>query len=201
MLSRVAAICDEGDVKACREGLVLVDDLMRDMEQWPIAHSGRDAEGWIGGSKVGSPWMILSLLRATVDFQTGNHHAKLRVGVKRSHTDMLEGPPGSINLKLLETLLVPFTDGKFYFCKLDGPMRALAQTVPQLVSVAESSTEVDSILSGSSRPSTSERTKKIKIIRWTHRTRSPLKTETSTSVSPSARTPGRMTPHRRKEPL
>ena len=200
VLSRVAAICDESDVKACREGLVLAEDLMKDMEQWLIAHSGRDAEGYTGGSKVGSPWVVLSLLRATVDFQTGNQHAKIRIGVKRSHNDMLEGPPASVNLKSLETLPVPFTDGKFYFCKLDGPMRALAQTVPQLVSVTESSTEVDSILSGSSRPSTGERAKKIKIIRRINKNKSPLKIETSNSSSPSGMTPDRMTAHRRKEP-
>lgn len=200
VLSRVAAICDEGDVKACREGLVLAEDLMKDMEQWLIVHSGRDAEGCTGGSKVGSPWVVLSLLRATVDFQTGNQHAKLRIGVKRSHNEMLEGPPGSVNLKSLETLPVPFTDGKFYFCKLDGPMRALAQTVPQPVSVTESSTEVDSILSGSSRPSTGERVKKIKIIRRVNKNKSPLKIETSNSSSPSSMTPDRMTPHRRKDP-
>ena len=198
VLSRVAAICDESDVKACREGLVLAEELMKDMEQWLIAHSGRDAEGTTGGSKGGSPRMVLSLLRATVDFQTGNQHATVRIGVKRSHNDMIEGPPGSVNLKSLETLPVPFTDGKFFFCKLDGPMRALAQTAPQLAQVLESSTEGDS---NPSRPSTSERAKKIKFTRRAHKVKSPLKIETSTSASPSTTiTPDRMTPLRRKEP-
>ena len=197
VLSRVAAICDETDVKACREGLVLAEDLMKDMEQWLITHSGRDAEGSTGGSKGGSPRVVLSLLRATVDFQTGNQHATLRIGVKRSHNDMLEGAPGSVNLKSLETLPVPFTDGKFFFCKLDGPMRALAQTAPQLAQVLESSTEGDS---NPSRPNTGERAKKIKFTRRSHKVKSPLKIETSTSVSPTTITPDRMTPLKRKEP-
>lgn len=196
VLSRVTAICDEGDLKACREGLVMAEDLMRDMEQWLIAHSGRDAEGSAGGSKEGSPLVVLSLLRATVDFQTRNQHVTLRTGVKRSHTDMLEVPQ-IINLKSLEKLPVPFTDGKFFFCKLDGPMRALAQTAPQPV-VPESSTEVDSNPSGSSRPSTGA--KRFKFLRRTHKPKPPLKIETSTSTSPTAVTPDRMTPHKPKEP-
>ena len=196
VLSRVTAICDEGDLKACREGLVMAEDLMRDMEQWLIAHSGRDAEGSAGGSKGGSPLVVLSLLRATVDFQTRNQHVTLRTGVKRSHTDMLEVPQ-IINLKSLEKLPVPFTDGKFFFCKLDGPMRALAQTAPQPV-VPESSTEVDSNPSGSSRPSTGA--KRFKFLRRTHKPKPPLKIETSTSTSPTAVTPDRMTPHKPKEP-
>ena len=197
VLSRVAAICDEGDVKACREGLVMAEELMKDMEKWLIAHAGRDAEG---GSKEGSPLVILSLLRATVDFQTGNHHAKLRTGVKRSHTDMLDEPPESVNLKSLEALPVPFTDGKFFFCKLDGPMRAIAQTrqppVPQ--PVPESTTEGDP--SNGPRPHTGERSKKIKITRRHPKDKAPLKIESSGSNSPTSITPGRNTPQRRKDP-
>jgi len=204
VLSRVAAICDEADVKACREGLALAEELMGEMEAWLIAHAGRDAEGSTGGDKGGSPLVILSLLRATVDFQTGNHHAKLRPGMKRSHADMLEEAPQGINLKSLETLPVPFTDGKFFFCKLDGPMRALAQTrqspAPPPVPVPDLPTEGDSNPSGSSRPSTGERIKKVKFTRRAPKLKVQLKVETSASASPLTPTPDRMTPQRRKEP-
>ena len=200
VLSRVAAICDESDVKACREGLVMAEELMRDMEKWLVAHVGRDAEGSTGGSKEGSPLVILSLLRATVDFQTGNHHAKLRTGMKRSHTDMLEEIPESVNLKSLETLPVPFTDGKFFFCKLDGPMRALAQTRSPTVlqPVQESSTEGDP--SSGTRPSTTEKPKKSKYTRRAPKTKVSLKVETTSSASPVTITPDRMTPQRKDPP-
>ena len=206
VLSRVAAICDESDVKACREGLVMAEELMRDMEKWLITHAGRDAEGSTGGSKDGSPLVTISLLRATVNFQTGNHYTKLRSGVKRSHTEMLEEVPENVNLKSLETLAVPFTDGKFFFCKLDGSMRTLAQTreppAPQPVQESSVSTEGDP--SSSSRPSTGERIRKVRVrrvpkVKVPHK---PLKAESSASddASPAARTPDRVAPQKQKDP-
>jgi hypothetical protein len=168
---------------------------MRDMEKWLVTHAGRDAEGRTGGSKAGSPLVILSTLRATMDFQTGNHNARLGTGMKRSHAEMLELPE-NVNLKSLEGLPVPFTDGKFFFRELDGPMRDLSQNRQPSKPVEELSfpTVRDSGPSNGSRTITSEKAKKSRIMCRVHKNKSSLKVKASTSASPAAVT---LTPQRK----